>query len=101
MRYLIVLLLCCISCTQYKKEFIQVVSDHRAVTVETVDSLIVSIESDMKSRIMSEAETQSVKNLIDRLKFMKEGSIVIEKYVMNQADLETLSKVLHAKYQTP
>lgn len=93
------MLLLCIACCPNKALFVQVVSDHRSVTVETVDSLLVSIESDLQERqgVMSETDVQSVNNLIDRLKFMKQGSIVMEKYVMNQADAETLANVIHNK----
>ena len=94
-----ILFLCACSCNQYGPVFVQVVSDHRMVAVETLDSLIASIEADMKERSssMSSDDVIAVNNLIDRLNFIKQGSIVIEKYVMSQADEETLAKVLRNK----
>lgn len=87
------------ACCPNKALFVEAVSDHRAITVETVDALLVSIDADLKDRetTMTPDEVQAVNNLIDRLRFMKQGSVAIEKYAMQQADGETLAKVLRNK----
>lgn len=82
------------ACSRYDPTFVQVVSDHRQVTGETVDVLLDSIQADMQKRPMSESELKSVQNLIDHLTIMKRGSVLIEKYVMMQASKEELAAAL-------
>jgi len=87
------------ACTPNKALFVEVVSDHRMVTTETSDRLIKAIQAELDELgpKMLPADVQASKDLIERLEFMKQGSIVIEKYVMQQADQESLAKVVRNK----
>lgn len=83
------------SCCKIDPAFVQVVSDHRQITVNTSDALLKAIKADLaKKTNMSDDDKKAVEDLIDNIETMKNGSVLIEKYIMHQIDINTLIESL-------
>ena len=95
--FIAILIALSLSCCPIDNLLIEVVSDHREISVETVDVLLSSIRADAAERELTEEESKQVDILIDRLEYMKRSSVVIEQYIMNKADKEDLAQVIRDK----
>lgn len=86
---------------QQRDMFISAVHDHREYTVKTTDALIASVHDELRINApkMTPEEIQATMDLIDNLEFVKQGSIVIELYVNQKADPNTLSKALRDRWE--
>lgn len=84
-------------------EFVQVVQDHKELTVETLDAVIASIQDDIESMksegvLTPEMEVEAL-NLVERLRMVESQSIVISDYIyVNVVDEELLARLLRARW---
>lgn len=85
-------------CQQYSPDFIQVVQDHRSVTVETTDSVIKSIDDEMSNPLLTEEDKIALSNLRKRLVYMKESSKAIERYILNEGDEDLIRQLLRGSW---
>jgi len=76
---------------QVSSETLQVIRDHRVITEETVEVLTIDISS------LPEDEQEQAQILMDRLIYMRDSAIFIDKYIMNKVSLEEYSKILRLK----
>ena len=96
-RNIILSMICCsfcVGCNTYSSEFVQVIQNHRVVTVDTCDSIIKSIDDELKSTLLSEEDRVGLSNLRKRLSYMKKSSTVIERYILNEGDEDLIRQLL-------
>lgn len=93
-------LLCIISsCSKpYKADFIEVVRDHRQITIETLNSVKNTIMDESANAHLNDDQQKGVKTLLDRLDFIIDGSIVIDKYVNSTIDQNTLAELIRNQW---
>jgi hypothetical protein len=84
-------------------EFYDVVRSHKDLTVETMDAVAASIQEELDERKdLTPEQQQSICDLIDRLNFIKEQAIIMDKYVeTNQVDQQLLSELLRLRWNNP
>jgi CRISPR/Cas system endoribonuclease Cas6 (RAMP superfamily) len=94
---LIIALLCfCFSSCQkpYKTEFLQVVRSHKEITVETVQALVMAIDERIAEPQILAEEKYQLEVLKERLMYMSSSSALIEKYLLESVDKETLNQLI-------
>lgn len=74
-------------------EFLQVVKEHRELSVETCDALVLSIDEHNETGISEDAKTAN-NALKERLLSIKRQSILIEKYIFSKTSTQHLSELL-------
>lgn len=85
-------------------EFVQVVQDHQELSIETLNSVILSIYDDIETMrgegvLTSDMEIEAL-NLIERLRMIQDQSIVISDYTfVNVVDEELLARLLRAQWR--
>lgn len=90
----VILCMLLIGCQKpYRAEFVRVVLNHRSVTIETVNSLVASIDDRLNEPVTAQQRTD-LENLRDRLFFISSSSSVIERYVLEIKMDETLLQEL-------
>ncbi len=87
-----------------KLEFVQVVQDHKSLTIETNDAVIATIRSELdayrEQGVLSADMESSANDLIARLEMCKYQSKVISDYVnANEIDQELLARLLRARWK--
>ena len=102
MKRLLVSVACLFLCMGCQKkgqiEFMNVVQDHKELTVETNDALIASVRDDMQG-ITDPDAIKGAEELIERLEMMQEQSKVIYEYVFTTLDQDLLSRLLKSKWK--
>lgn len=105
-KYLVYILLSLVlftGCQAGRMEFVQVVQDHKELTVETLDAVIASIQDDIEEMrsegvLTPEMETEAL-NLVERLRMVESQSVVISDYVHTYiVDEELMARLLRARW---
>ena len=96
-----ILLLLSVGCTSIGKvEFMDVVQDHRELTIETNGALIASIRDDIETRGLDGDALKGAEELIERLEMIERQSDVILDYVFTEwPDQELLGRLLKSKWK--
>ena len=86
-------------CDQNKALFLEVVQDHRVVTIETLTAVKKTIIDEANSSTLTEDQKKGIQDLTDRLDFIMNGSNTIEKYVnAKYVNQEVLAELLRSKW---
>ncbi|KKM14856.1 hypothetical protein LCGC14_1701950 [marine sediment metagenome] len=103
--YFIFCILLVIGCVQKvgEVEFKQVVADHKVLTLETSDALILSIKGEMENmrsvdKLTPEME-QGANDLIERLEHIKRQAVAIYDFAWTAMDKELLARLVAAKWR--
>ena len=85
-------------------EFVQVVQDHKKISIETLDEVIFSIQDEIeimkKDNIFTDEMEIDALNLIDRLKMIQNQSIVISDFVhAHIVNEDLMERLLKAKLE--
>ncbi len=85
-------------------DFVDVVHNHRTLTNETSNALILSIQDELEhkknSGSVTPEEEQALSDLVERLRYMSRQSDVIGDYVdTHHMDDELLSRLLRSKWK--
>jgi hypothetical protein len=93
--------LLCVGCTPGRAVFVDVVQDHRVVTVETIDAVKKSIQDEVDERWddLSPDDRAAVQDLMDRLDLISKQSELIDEYVTGTVDDELLSELLRNRWK--
>lgn len=75
------------------KVFMEVVRDHKVLTVETCDALILSIDDAIRDTL-DENGKKSLLSMKQRLEAVKRQSILIEQFVFTAADTKVLQEYI-------
>lgn len=88
-------------CTKpHQALFVEVVQDHRVVTVETLTSVKKTIQDEMASRDLTEDQENGMNQLLDRIDTIMRGSEAIDDYVSaTMVDEELLAKLLNSRWK--
>lgn len=83
--------------------FVDVVNDHRQVTVETMEAVKKSIqdEIDAKWSDLTDDEKKSILDLLARLELISKQSELIQEYVQGDVDQELLADLLEMRWSNP
>ena len=86
-----------------RAEFVNVVQDHKQLTVETLEAVVASIQDDIEEMrsegtLTSEMEVEAL-NLVERLRMIEDQSEVISDYVhMHIVDEILMARLLRARW---
>lgn len=102
-RYFLPVVLCIFlfGCNQpYKADFVEVVQDHKTITVETLTAVKKTIIDEATAAPnLTADQKKGVDDLLQRLDFIMDGSVTIDKYVnSNYLDEQTLAELLRSKW---
>jgi len=106
MKYFLGIILCfaIIGCNKPGRvEFVQVIQNHRELSVETIDALVASLEdelAELQAEGITPSDEAAAHDLMERLWVIQEQSRVIEQYVnTNIVDEDLLAKLLMVQWR--
>lgn len=99
-KYLFVLFVFLVGCCPLKSpEFVDLVHNHKELTTETMQSVILSIQDEMKELTLTEDEQTGMNDLILRLQTISKQSIIISDYVDHNMSYNDWSDFMRWKWK--
>lgn len=102
LMFISLLLIClCSGCPDGRAAFVDVVQDHRSLTVETMDAVVKSVHDDAETSWdqLDESERKAVLDLIARLEMISRQSIVIDEYVRGNTSPEVIKELIKNRWK--